>query len=54
MREMENITVDVADNRIDKDLLFEIIESILYEDDYNEELKLKIIAAKLSGAQPNA
>lgn len=44
--EMENIAVDVADNRIDKDLLFEIIYSIIYEDDYSEELKLKIIYAK--------
>jgi death-on-curing protein len=44
--EMENIVVDVADNRIDKDLLFEIITSLLYEDDYSEELKLKIIDAK--------
>lgn len=44
--EMENIAVDVADNRIDKDLLFEIVNSIIYEDDYSEELKLKIIYAK--------
>lgn len=43
---MENIVVDVADNRIDKDLLLEIITSLLYEDDYSEELKLKIIDAK--------
>jgi death-on-curing protein len=41
--EMENIAVHVADNRIDKDLLFEVITSILYEDDFSEELKLKII-----------
>lgn len=45
--EMENIAVDVADNRIDKVLLFEIISSIIYEEDFNEELKLKIIYAKL-------
>lgn len=44
--EMENIAVDVADNRIDKDLLFEIIYSIIYENDYSEELKLKIINTK--------
>ncbi len=43
---MENIAVDVADNRIDKDLLFEIINSIVYDVDYTEELKLKIIYAK--------
>ncbi|MDQ3111971.1 MAG: type II toxin-antitoxin system death-on-curing family toxin [Bacteroidota bacterium] len=46
IREMENIAVDVADNRIDKDLLFEIINSIIYEEDYSEELKLKIIYSK--------
>jgi len=41
--EMENIAVYVADNKMDKDLLFEIITSIIYEEDYSEELKLKII-----------
>lgn len=44
--EMENIAVDVADNRVDKVLLAEIIYSILYEYDYSDELKLKIIEAK--------
>jgi death-on-curing protein len=43
--EMENIAVDVADNRIDKDLLYDIIRSLLNEEDYNEELKLRIISA---------
>lgn len=46
--EMENIVVDVASNVIDKDLLFEIICSILYESDFTEELKLKIINVKLN------
>ena len=32
----------VADNIIDRDFLKEIIESLLFEDDYSEELKLKI------------
>lgn len=41
--EMENIAVCVADNKIDKNLLFEIITSLIYEEDYSEELKLKII-----------
>lgn len=45
IREMENIAVHVADNRIDKDLLQEIITSILYESDYDEELQLKIVNA---------
>jgi death-on-curing protein len=44
--QMENYSVDVADNRIDKDLLHEIITSILYEEDFSEELKLKIIISK--------
>jgi death-on-curing protein len=43
--EMENIAVYVADNKIDKGLLQEIVSSILIEDDFNEELKLKIIDA---------
>jgi death on curing protein len=46
IREMENIAVDVADNRVSKALLLELVTSILYEDDYSEELKLKLIAAK--------
>lgn len=46
LREMENIAVDVADNRVDKELLFELITSILYEDDYSEALKLKLVHAK--------
>ena len=48
INEMENIAVDVADNRVEKELLAEIISSILYEDDYSDELKLKIIEAKTS------
>ena len=46
--EMENFVVDVANNLIDKNLLFQIIESLLYEDEYSEALKLEIIHAKLS------
>jgi death-on-curing protein len=45
MERMENIAVYVADNKIDKDLLYEIIQSIIYEADYSEELKLKIYNA---------
>lgn len=43
--EMENIAVHIADNRIDKELLSEIIQSLIYEDEYSEEIKLKIIHA---------
>jgi death-on-curing protein len=46
IEKMENIAVDVADNRIDRELLLEIITSVLCEDDYSEELKLKIALAK--------
>lgn len=43
--EMENIAVAVADNQIDKALLGEIIQSIMYDADYSEALKLKRIHA---------
>jgi len=42
---MENVVVSIADNIIDKDLLKEIITSLIYEDDYSEELKVKIFRA---------
>lgn len=43
--EMENIAVTVADNIIDKNLLLEIITSIINDEDYSEALKLKVINA---------
>ncbi len=43
--EMENIAVTVADNVIGKELLSEIITSLINEEDYNEQLKLKILSA---------
>ncbi|PCI51675.1 MAG: type II toxin-antitoxin system death-on-curing family toxin [Gammaproteobacteria bacterium] len=45
VKDMENIAVWVADNVIDKDLLHQIIASILYEDDYSEGIKLAIFEA---------
>lgn len=42
---MESISYHLAAGRIDKDLLHDIIQSILHEDDYPVELKLKIINA---------
>lgn len=45
VQDMENIAVWVADNAIGKDLLHQIISSILYEDDYSEALKLEIFEA---------
>ena len=47
--EMENIAVSVADNLISKELLGEIISSIINDDNYNEELQMKIIAALQNG-----
>lgn len=42
---MESISYQLAAGRITKDLLSEIIHSIINEDDYSEELKLKILNA---------
>ena len=41
--EMENISAHVADKKIEKEILFEIIQSLIYEEEYPEELELKII-----------
>ena len=43
IREMENISIHVAAGKIDRELLRDIVESLIYEDGYTEELKLKII-----------
>lgn len=43
--EMENVAVHVADNRINKDLLQQIITSIINEPEYSEELKVLILDA---------
>jgi death on curing protein len=45
VREMENIVVWLAERKIDKDLLGALIESLIYEDDYNEALKLRLFLA---------
>jgi death on curing protein len=42
---METISYHVAAGNIDKELLHEIITSILYEEDYSEVLKMKLIHA---------
>jgi death on curing protein len=42
---MENIAVWVAEGLISKDLLGEIIKSLIYEEDYSESLKLQILLA---------
>ncbi len=43
--EMENIVVWLAENKINKELLAEIVNSLIFEEDYSESLKLKIANA---------
>lgn len=45
IREMENITVCVAEGIIDKEMLGKLIFSIIYEDDYPESLKISLVHA---------
>lgn len=45
IQEMENISYHLAAGVIDKHFLLEIIQSIIYEEDYSEELKLRIANA---------
>lgn len=48
VHEMENVAVSVARNEIGKDLLREIITSLLYEEEYSESLKLALVVALLT------
>ena len=41
--EMENIVVWLAEGRIDDDLLLDIVTSIIYEDEFSESVKLRLI-----------
>ena len=50
--EVEGIAVYVASNVVGKDLLREVIASLLYEEDYSESLKLALIDA-ISRHQPD-
>jgi death-on-curing protein len=50
---MEIISYHVASGNIDKELLHEVISSILHEEDYSEELKLKITWAISRDGQEN-
>ncbi|MDP2889543.1 MAG: type II toxin-antitoxin system death-on-curing family toxin [Bacteroidota bacterium] len=45
MFKMESISYHVAAGNIEKELLHEVITSILYEEDYSEPLKLKLMEA---------
>lgn len=49
LTEMENIVVWLAEGTIDKDLLHEIVTSIIEEDEFSESLKLKVIEATNKG-----
>ncbi|MBT4383585.1 MAG: type II toxin-antitoxin system death-on-curing family toxin [Candidatus Marinimicrobia bacterium] len=40
--QMEMVSYQVASNNIDKDLLLEIVDSIINEEDYSESLKIRI------------
>ena len=43
--EMENIAVWVAEGKVQKELLGELMESLIFEEDFNEELKFKLALA---------
>ena len=43
--EMENIAVWLAEGKITKELLGELIESLIFEEDYSEALKLRLAIA---------
>ena len=47
IHEMEEIVVWLAEGKIKDDLLLEIIGSIIYEDEFNETLKLKLLESVL-------
>nr|WP_281248451.1 Fic family protein [Spirulina major] len=49
--EMENITVWIAEGKVSKDLLSELIESLIFEEDFNEALKFKLTCAVMSDIQ---
>jgi death-on-curing protein len=43
--EMENIAVWLAEGKISKELLGELIQSLIFEEEFNEGLKLKLAIA---------
>lgn len=45
IHEMENIAVYVAENKIDRNLLLEIIKELIYKNSFSEILRLKIAVA---------
>ena len=51
--EIENIAVWVAEGKILKELLGELIESLIFEEDFSEELKFKLMRAVMSDTDSN-
>jgi death on curing protein len=45
IKELENVVVWVAQNLIDKNLLGRLLESLTYEDEYDESLKIALLDA---------
>lgn len=43
---MDDIMILIASGKLDKNLLYEIIKSIVYEDEFNYKLKQKILKAQ--------
>jgi death-on-curing protein len=52
--EMENVAVCVASNHINKDLLLQIVESLVYEEEFSEPIKLALVDAFASFAADTA
>lgn len=48
MKEMENIGVSVADNKIDKDLLHNIICDLIYNGEFTEDTKIRIATSLMN------
>lgn len=51
--EMENIAVWLADGKVSKELLGELIESLIFEEDFSEGLKLKLAHAVMFNGASN-
>ena len=43
---MEDIMVLIASSKMDKNLLYEVIKSIIYEDEFNYKLRQKVLKAQ--------
>lgn len=43
MKRIENFSIYVAEDKINKEFLLEIITSLINEDDFSEELKIRIV-----------